>query len=207
MGILVTPVSGLLGVWRQSERWGLSRKMMGAYEDGEETKSDFLARMMLMGRLEVDQQNKTLISLTKCEREESTPGAGTGCDIGTVPAAAPAATAGSITGTVPSSLLETLKDNPMVGCQITNCQEYSVTAKGFISMYNQTMQEHVLDGAKSLIQEVSECQDLRLSADGEAVKNPANFLAEEWHHKYLVNFKVMAQTDPKQFLDKYFESN
>ena len=30
----------------------------GEYEDGEETKSDFLARMMLMGRLEVDQQNK-----------------------------------------------------------------------------------------------------------------------------------------------------
>ena len=30
----------------------------GAYEDGQETKSDFLARMMLMGRMEVDQENQ-----------------------------------------------------------------------------------------------------------------------------------------------------
>ena len=30
----------------------------GAYEDGEETKSDFLARMFLMGRIEIDPENK-----------------------------------------------------------------------------------------------------------------------------------------------------
>ena len=29
-----------------------------AYEDGEETKSDFLARMILMGRIEIDEKNK-----------------------------------------------------------------------------------------------------------------------------------------------------
>ena len=28
------------------------------YEDGEETKSDFLARMILMGRVDIDEQNK-----------------------------------------------------------------------------------------------------------------------------------------------------
>ena len=30
----------------------------GEYEDGEETKSDFLARMLLMGRIEIDEKNK-----------------------------------------------------------------------------------------------------------------------------------------------------
>ena len=28
------------------------------YEDGEETKSDFLARMILMGRVDIDGENK-----------------------------------------------------------------------------------------------------------------------------------------------------
>ena len=28
------------------------------YEDGEETKSDFLARMILMGRLDIDEEKK-----------------------------------------------------------------------------------------------------------------------------------------------------
>ena len=33
--------------------------MMGDHwEDGEETKSDFLARMFLMGRIEIDEKNK-----------------------------------------------------------------------------------------------------------------------------------------------------
>ena len=34
-------------------------KMIGEpNEDGEETKSDFLARMILMGRIEIDEKNK-----------------------------------------------------------------------------------------------------------------------------------------------------
>ena len=28
------------------------------YEDGQETKSDFLARMILMGRVDIDEENK-----------------------------------------------------------------------------------------------------------------------------------------------------
>ena len=32
--------------------------MNGDFEDGEETKSDFLARMFLMGRIEIDEKNK-----------------------------------------------------------------------------------------------------------------------------------------------------
>ena len=32
-------------------------KMM-PYEDGEETKSDFLARMIMMGRVEIDEKNQ-----------------------------------------------------------------------------------------------------------------------------------------------------
>ena len=28
------------------------------YEDGDETKSDFLARMILMGRVDIDENNK-----------------------------------------------------------------------------------------------------------------------------------------------------
>ena len=30
----------------------------GPYEDGEETKSDFLARMILMDRVSIDEENK-----------------------------------------------------------------------------------------------------------------------------------------------------
>ena len=30
----------------------------GAYEDGEETKSDFLARMFMMGRIDIDPEAK-----------------------------------------------------------------------------------------------------------------------------------------------------
>ena len=38
----------------------------GAYEDGEETKSDFLARMLLMGRIEIDPENKSVVSHRYC---------------------------------------------------------------------------------------------------------------------------------------------
>ena len=31
---------------------------MAMYEDGDETKSDFLARMILMGRIDVDEKNQ-----------------------------------------------------------------------------------------------------------------------------------------------------
>ena len=36
------------------------------YEDGEETKSDFLARMILMGRVDIDEQNKYGTVLARC---------------------------------------------------------------------------------------------------------------------------------------------
>ena len=68
-------------------------------------------------------------------------------------------------------------------------------------------QDRVLNGARSLIYEVSECEEVDLKADGGAVKNEANFMAEEWHHKYEVSFKVAAERDPKQFLADYFEKN
>ena len=48
---------------------------------------------------------------------------------------------------------------------------------------------------------------MNLEADGDSVKNEANFMMDEWHHKYLVNFTVSATGDPKPFLSKYFEEN
>ena len=49
--------------------------------------------------------------------------------------------------------------------------------------------------------------DVDLKADGASVKNEANFVIDEWHHKYNVSFTVNASSDPKPFLTKYFEEN
>merc|ERR1711892_1638826 len=147
-------------------------KMMGEpYEDGEETKSDFLARMFLMGRIELDETNKTLRSTTTCKEE---------------------------TGQT--------KPNPIFPCdQADGCEEYNSAAKGFISLYQEKIQGRVLDGAKSLIFDATSCTDISFEPDGEPVKNAANFMAEEWHHKYDVKFRVAAKADPKESLSEYFE--
>ena len=39
------------------------------------------------------------------------------------------------------------------------------------------------------------------------MKNAANVVAEECHHKYDVNFTVAASQDPRLFLSKYFDEN
>ena len=39
------------------------------------------------------------------------------------------------------------------------------------------------------------------------MKNEANEMMDEWHHKYNVNFSVTANNDPKTFLSKYFDDN
>merc|ERR1739842_115138 len=159
-----------------------SYKMGDHWEDGEETKSDFLARMFLMGRIEIDEKNKTLSSTTTCKEE-------TGQTREMVMASREAA-------------------NPILPCdQAAGCQEYSVVAKGFISLYKEKMQGRVLDGAKSLVFEASSCTDISLEPDGEPVKNAANFMVDEWHHKYDVRFKVAAKEDPKEYLSLYFEKN
>ena len=40
------------------DRLSCQRMLGGEYEDGEETKSDFLARMLLMDRIEIDPTGK-----------------------------------------------------------------------------------------------------------------------------------------------------
>merc|ERR1739844_509566 len=134
----------------------------GAYEDGEETKSDFLARMFMMGRIDIDPEAKTLKSNITCQDEtgESKPAL--------LPPPKPSSPASPI---VPS-------------CDKTEgCEEYNVMAKGFFS------------------------DDIALEPDGPSVKNEANFMADEWHHKYDVKFKVAATQDPKDFLSEFFEAN
>merc|ERR1712037_812828 len=124
----------------------LASKMLGGeYEDGEETKSDFLARMLLMDRIEIDPTGKTMVSKTTCEKE----------------------------------------------------------GEGRMEKKD----TRILDGAKSLIFEVSDCKDISLKPSDPPVKNVANTEAEEWHHKYQVNFRVEADKDPKEYLSDYFEKN
>lgn len=55
--------------------------------------------------------------------------------------------------------------------------------------------------------QAAKCEDVNLKADGDSVKNEANFMMDEWHHKYDVNFTVSASDDPKPFLAKYFDEN
>ena len=64
---------------------------------------------------------RTLVSLTKCEKEE----------VKKVP---------EVEQGVPEYLAQTLAENPMIGCDKAACQEYSVTARGFFSMYKEKMQ-------------------------------------------------------------------
>jgi hypothetical protein len=96
--------------------------------------------------------------------------------------------------------------NPILACkQAADCEEYNIVAKGFFSLYNEKMQEKVLDEAKSLVFDATSSTDISLEPDGEPVKNAANFMAEEWHHKYDVKFRVAAKEDPKEYLSEYFE--
>jgi len=144
-----------------------------------------LARMFLMGRIEIDEKNKTMLSTTTCKEE---------------------------TGETKEMMLASRKKtevaNPILTCDKAECcEEYTVTAKGFFSFYKEKMQGRVLDGAKSLVFEASSCTDISLEPDGEPVKNAANIIAEEWHHKYDVKFKVAAKEDPKDYLSQYFEKN
>merc|ERR1712037_641883 len=116
----------------------LASKMLGGeYEDGEETKSDFLARMLLMDRIEIDPTGKTMVSKTTCEKEGE--------------------------GRMERKELV----NPMLNCEKDICSKPS----------------------------------------DPPVKNVANTEAEEWHHKYQVNFRVEADKDPKEYLSDYFEKN
>ena len=48
---------------------------------------------------------------------------------------------------------------------------------------------------------------MTLSPDGDSVKNAANVVMDEWHHKYDVKFTVAASQDPRLFLSKYFDEN
>ena len=89
--------------------------------------------------------------------------------------------------------------------QAAGCDEYNVAAKGFISLYKEKMQGRVLDGAKSLVFDATSITDISLEPDGGPIKNAANFMAEEWHHKYDVKFRVAAKEDPKEYLSEYFE--
>lgn len=98
--------------------------------------------------------------------------------------------------------------NPILPCgdKAEGCEEFNVAAKGFISLYKEKMQERVLDGARSLVFEATSCKEISLVPDGPSVKNEANFMAEEWHHKYDVKFKVAATQDPKEYLSSYFDT-
>ena len=97
--------------------------------------------------------------------------------------------------------------NPMLNCEKDNCSQFNISAKGFFSVYKEKMETRILDGAKSLIFEVSDCKDISLKPSDPPVKNVANTEAEEWHHKYQVNFRVEADKDPKEYLSDYFEKN
>lgn len=164
-------------------------------EDGQETKSDFIARMFMMGRLEIDPEKKTFISNTTCTEETGE----------TMPP--------EMKQPAPKqpALLPPKTDtkSPII-CSFDKtegCQEYNVVAKGFFSAYEEIVGEEVLNGARSLIFEASSGTDISLEPDGEAVKNEANYIIDEWHHRYDVKFKVAATEDPKAFLSEFFESN
>ena len=53
--------------------------------------------------------------------------------------------------------------------------------------------------------QVSDCKDISMEPLGEPVKNEANYVTDEWHHKYTVHFRVAASTDPQSFLALYFD--
>jgi len=141
----------------------------GEYEDGEETKSDFLARMLMMGRIEIDQDNKTLKSNTTCHEEQISAGL-------------------SPVTLKPNNQTE---ENPMKYCSDSSCSKYSVMARSFFSTYKEKMEHRVLNGAKSLVYEVSDCTDIEMEPCGNPSKNTACVLGEqEWHHIYTLKFEV-----------------
>merc|ERR550517_2405268 len=109
--------------------------------------------MLLMDRIEIDPTGKTMVSKTTCEKEGE--------------------------GKMERKELV----NPMLDCEKDDCSEFNVSAKGFFSVYKEKMETRILDGAKSLIFEVSDCKDISLKPTDPAVKNEANTEAEEWHHK------------------------
>ena len=55
--------------------------------------------------------------------------------------------------------------------------------------------------------QAGKCKKVTLSPDGDSVKNAANVVMDEWHHKYDVKFTVAASQDPRLFLSKYFDEN
>merc|ERR1712098_157009 len=150
-----------------------------------ETKSDFLARMFMMGRIEIDQDNKTLKSNTTCHEEQQQQG-------------------------VPVTLKPTneTEENPMKNCSDATCSKYSVMARSFFSTYKENMEHRVLNGAKSLVYEVSECTDIEMEPCGNPSKNTGSMIGEEeWHHIYTVKFEVTARQDPAPYLTKFFGDN
>merc|ERR1712211_212653 len=65
--------------------------------------------------------------------------------------------------------------NPMLSCcKEDTCSQYNVSAKGFFSLYKEKMETRILDGAKSLIFEVSDCKDISLKPSDPPVRNEAN---------------------------------
>ena len=102
---------------------------------------------------------------------------------------------------------ENCQQNPIQLSAIgEGCSEYEVKSKSFISTCNQEMEERVLDAARKLINDATGCQDVLLDPDSEPpTPNPKN--AEQWHHKYSVLFKVLAKSDPKDYLNDFFGRN
>merc|ERR1711935_135696 len=45
--------------------------IMPEWEDGKETGSDFLARMLLMGKIEIDEENQTMVTVNKTEEDKN----------------------------------------------------------------------------------------------------------------------------------------
>merc|ERR1712038_1570530 len=43
----------------------------GKFDDGREDKSDFLARMFMMGKIQIDEKNKTMFSTSTSANEET----------------------------------------------------------------------------------------------------------------------------------------
>ena len=102
---------------------------------------------------------------------------------------------------------ENFQQNPIQFSAIgEGCSEYEVKSKSFISTCNQEMEERVLDAARKLIDDATGCQDVLLDPDSEGpTPNPKD--AEQWHHKYSVSFKVLAKSDPKDYLNDFFGRN
>merc|ERR1712107_679922 len=105
--------------------------------------------MLLMDRIEIYPTGKTMVSKTTCEKEGE------------------------------GKLERTELVNPMLSCcKEDTCSQYNVSAKGFFSLYKEKMETRILDGAMSLIFEVSDCKDISLKPSDPPVRNEANTEAE-----------------------------